>query len=145
MQYIREIKVRYGRKQKTKSPVRSSLDIVHFINRKILLDNSKEHFMLFCLDGSHNIAAYNVVSIGTATSALVHPREVFQPAILAGAVSIIVAHNHPSGSIEPSQEDFKSTDQLKQASKLLGIRLLDHIIVGEGNSYYSFQEHGKMI
>jgi DNA repair protein RadC len=101
--------------------------------------------MLFCLDGNHSIAAYNVVSVGTATSTVVHPREVFQPAILAGAVSIIVAHNHPSGSIEPSQEDFKATDQLKQASKLLGIKLLDHIIVGEKDSYYSFQEHGKMI
>ena len=145
MQYIREVKVRYGRRHRANHPVRQSLDIVRFINRKILLDNSKEHFMLFCLDGNHSIAAYNVVSVGTATSAVVHPREVFQPAILAGAVSIIVAHNHPSGSIEPSQEDFKSTDMLKQASQLLGIKLLDHIIVGEKDSYYSFQEHGKMI
>ena len=145
MQYIREVKVRYGKRHKVTYPVRQSRDIVNFIDKKILLDNTKEHFMLFCLDGNHNIVAYNVVSVGTATSAPVHPREVFQPAILAGAVSIIIAHNHPSGSTEPSPEDFKVTDQLKQASKLLGIKLLDHIIVGEGANYYSFQEYGKMI
>lgn len=144
MQYIREVKIRYGRRHRTRYPVRSSQDIVKFINQKILLDNSKEHFILFCLDGNHSIAAYNVVSIGTATSAPVHPREVFQPAIMSGAVAIIIAHNHPSGSVEPSPEDFKVTDQLKQASRLLGIKLLDHIIVAD-EGYYSFQEYGKMI
>lgn len=88
------------------------------------------------------------VSIGTATSALVHPREVFRPAILAGATAIIVAHNHPSGDPAPSRGDIQVTRQLREAAKVLSIDLLDHIIAGreeddpQGLGYYSFNEAG---
>ena len=143
MHYVREVKVRYTRKIKTKTDIRSAGDVAKFVRTKILQDNSKEHVVLLCLDGSHSVAAYNIVSIGSATSAIVHPREVFQPAILAGSVSIILVHNHPSGSTEPSVEDVKTTEMLKEAGKMVGIKLLDHVIVGD-HSHYSFQERGAL-
>jgi len=143
MHFIREVKVRYTRKIKTRTDIRSAGDVARFVRTKILQDNSKEHVVLLCLDGSHSVAAYNVVSIGTANGAVVHPREVFQAAILAGSVSIILVHNHPSGSIEPSPEDVKTTEMIKEAGKLVGIKLLDHVIVAD-HQHYSFQECGKL-
>lgn len=142
MHYIREISVRYGRKRKTSVTVRQPGDIAK-LARKIIEENGKEHFIMFCLDGNHSVVAYNVVSIGTATMAPAHPREVFQPAIMAGAVSIILTHNHPSGNVEPSREDLTATDSLVEAGKILGIRVLDHIIVGD-SAFYSMHEHGHI-
>lgn len=143
MHYVREVKVRYSRKIKTKTDIRSARDVANFVRTKVLQDNSKEHVVLLCLDGSHSVAAYNVVSIGTATSAPIHPREVFQAAILAGSVSIVLAHNHPSGSTEPSPEDIKVTKLMQDAGKVVGIKLLDHVIVGDYD-HYSFQEKGAL-
>lgn len=143
MHYVREVKVRYTRKIKTKTAIRSAKDVASFIRTKVLQDNTKEHVVLLCLDGSHSVAAYNVVSIGTATQAPIHPREIFQAAILAGSVSIILAHNHPSGEVEPSPEDIKTTKSLQEASKFLGIKFLDHVIVGDYD-HYSFQEKGAL-
>ena len=143
MKYIREVSVRYGKKQKALDLVRGPSDISKII-KKIIKENGKEHFMLFCLDGNHAVVAYNIVSIGTQNMAPVHPREVFQPALLAGAVSIIIAHNHPSGNIEPSREDFACTKKLMEAAELLQIKLLDHIIVGDNDNYYSMQEKGTL-
>jgi DNA repair protein RadC len=91
------------------------------------------------LDGRHRPIAYQVVSIGTATASLVHPREVFQAAIGAGAVALIVAHNHPSGDPSPSREDRDITERLLRAGELLGIRLLDSVVVTDG-TYVSIRE-----
>jgi len=99
--------------------------------RSILTDNSREHFVALYLDGAHQVTSYSIVSIGTANASMVHPREVFQRAILAGAVSIIIAHNHPSGVLTPSDEDHKVTQRLKDAGDILGIKLLDHIIISD--------------
>lgn len=142
MKYIREVSIRYGRKHKTLDLVRGPSDITKLI-KKIIKDNGKEHFMLFCLDGNHAVIAYHIVSIGTQNMAPVHPREVFQPALLAGAVSIVVAHNHPSGNLTPSREDFACTKKLLEVAELMQIKLLDHIIVSEDN-YYSMQEQGTL-
>ncbi|MFN9292342.1 MAG: JAB domain-containing protein, partial [Planctomyces sp.] len=76
--------------------------------RSILSDNSREHFVALYLDGAHRIACYSIVSIGTANSCPVHPRKVLQRAILCGAVSLLVAHNHPSGVLTPSREDINT-------------------------------------
>ena len=76
---------------------------------------------------------FNVVSVGSLTAALVHPREVFKPVILANAAAVILLHNHPSGSAEPSAEDRALTERLEHAGELLGIRVLDHIILGDGH------------
>ena len=82
-------------------------------------------------DASHCVVAYSIITIGIANQTLIHPREVFQRAILIGATALVVAHNHPSGSVEPSQEDISVTNRLKEAGTLLGIQLLDHVIVSD--------------
>ena len=92
-------------------------------------DKKQEHFVCLTLDGANRLIAQRVVTIGTLTASLVHPREVFADAITDRAASIIVAHNHPSGSLEISQADRDVTDRLIEAGKLLGITLVDHIVV----------------
>jgi len=92
----------------------------------------REMFVALLLDGKNGVIGFNVVSVGSLTAALVHPREVFKPVILGNAAAVILLHNHPSGSPEPSAEDRALTERLEQAGELLGIRVLDHIIVGDG-------------
>ena len=92
----------------------------------------QEYFVCLTLDGANRLIAKRVISIGTLTASLVHPREVFAEAITDRAASIIVAHNHPSGNLEPSAADKEVTDRLKQAGEILGIEVLDHLILGEG-------------
>ncbi|MFZ1361258.1 MAG: DNA repair protein RadC [Candidatus Saccharimonadales bacterium] len=89
----------------------------------------QEHFVLMTLDGGNRLIEIHTISKGTLTASLVHPREVFQPAISDNAASIIVAHNHPSGNLQPSQADRDVTERLREAGELLGIKLLDHIII----------------
>lgn len=90
----------------------------------------REHFAVLLLDTKFHILGINTVSIGTLDTAIVHPREVFKPAILANASAIILAHNHPSGDPTPSEDDLQLTTRLQQAGDLLGIHVLDHIILG---------------
>jgi DNA repair protein RadC len=90
----------------------------------------KEYFVALLLNGAHEVIKEEVISIGTVNKTVVHPREVFYPAIFHNAVAIIVCHNHPSGRVDPSSEDREITIKLKNASDILGIALLDHIIVG---------------
>ena len=92
-------------------------------------DKKQEYFVCLTLDGANRLITKRVISIGTLTSSLVHPREVFADAITDRAASIIVAHNHPSGNSEPSQADRDITERLRQASELLGISLVDHVVV----------------
>ena len=92
-------------------------------------DKKQEHFVCLTLDGANRLIARRVITIGTLTASLVHPREVFADAITDRAAGIIVAHNHPSGSLEISQADRDVTDRLTEAGKLLGITLIDHIVV----------------
>ena len=91
-----------------------------------------------CIDAKGEPVSMELVSIGTSDSALIGIKEVFKAAILQNASKIILFHVHPSGSIKPSKEDILVTKRVKEAGTLLGIRLADHIIIGEGNSYYSF-------
>ena len=93
----------------------------------------REMFVVLLLDGKNQVLGFNIVSIGSLTAALVHPREVFKPVILANAAAVILLHNHPSGSAEPSAEDRALTTRLEQAGELLGINVVDHIIVGDGH------------
>lgn len=92
-------------------------------------DKKQEYFVCLTLDGANRLIAKRTISIGTLTSSLVHPREVFAEAITDRAASIIVAHNHPSGNMEPSPADREVTKRLKEAAELLGISFTDHIIV----------------
>jgi DNA repair protein RadC len=101
----------------------------------------REHFVVALLDTKHKFIGLNTVAIGSLNAAVVHPREVFKPAILANAHAIICAHNHPSGAPQPSQEDRLLTRRLVLAGEALGITVLDHIILGDGSeTYYSFAD-----
>ena len=90
----------------------------------------QEYFVCLTLDGANRLIAKRVISIGTLTASLVHPREVFAEAITDRAASIVVAHNHPSGNLEPSIADKEVTERLRQAGEILGIEVLDHLILG---------------
>ncbi|HHI69350.1 MAG TPA: JAB domain-containing protein [Planctomycetes bacterium] len=99
----------------------------------------QERFLLLCLDGKNRVLRVHQVSQGTARTALVHPRDVFFPAIAARALAVVLVHNHPSGDPRPSREDLELTDRLRKGGELLGIEVLDHVIIGEG-SYVSLAE-----
>ncbi|MAU33613.1 hypothetical protein CL689_04200 [Candidatus Saccharibacteria bacterium] len=92
-------------------------------------DKKQEYFVCLTLDGANRLIAKRIITIGTLTSSLVHPREVFAEAITDRAASIIVAHNHPSGNLEPSQADRDVTKRLQSAGELLGIELIDHVVL----------------
>ncbi len=94
----------------------------------------QEHFIVLSLDGANRLITKRIITIGTLTSSLVHPREVYADAITDRAASIIVAHNHPSGSLDTSEEDLKVTRQLQKVGILLGIDLIDHILVTKNQS-----------
>lgn len=108
-----------------------------------LRDHKKEVFLVVLLDQKNRVIREEVVSSGTLTQALVHPREVFRPAIRAAAAKIAFLHNHPSGDSTPSPEDIKLTKRLVETGGILGIEVLDHVVVGEG-SYTSFIDEGYM-
>jgi DNA repair protein RadC len=131
--YIADTRVNY-RTEKTK--ITSSDDV--FEELKDYSTARQEHFIVCYLDGSNCILENRVITIGTLNQSLVHPREVFAPAIEKRAASIIIAHNHPSSILKPSEEDIQVTKKLKDASKILGIELLDHIILTE-NGFLSFR------
>src|SRR6056297_265897 len=108
--------------------------IRHFADRK------QEHFLSISLNGAHEVIETRVVSIGLVNKTVVHPREVFSDPLQDRAAAVIAAHNHPSGNLDPSDEDREVTQRLKEAGLLLGIPLLDHIIFTR-TGHYSFLEH----
>lgn len=106
-----------------------------------LMRETKEMFMTLHLDGKNRIIAMDLVSIGSLNQSIVHPREVFKTALLSNAAAIICVHQHPSGDPTPSSEDISITRRLKEAGEIIGIRILDHCIIGDGE-YLSFVERG---
>lgn len=128
--FIREVRATYHATGTKPFPITGPADTATFI-RSVLTDNSREHFVAIYLDGAHQVVSYAMIAIGTANSCPVHPREIFQRAVLCGAVALIVAHNHPSGNLTPSKKDLAVTKRLRQGSELLGIRLLDHLILSD--------------
>ncbi|MDE2100691.1 MAG: JAB domain-containing protein [Patescibacteria group bacterium] len=104
----------------------------------------REHFLAVLLDARGNAKGVCVVSIGTLSASLVHPREFFRPAIVAGAAAVVAIHNHPSGDPAPSVEDKDVTTRLRRAGELLGIPLSDHVIIGAGETFFSFHETGML-
>ena len=106
-------------------------------------DRKQEHFLAVSLNGAHEVLACRVVSVGLVNRTLVHPREVYADALTDRAAALVVAHNHPSGKVDPSPEDREVTRRLAAAGETLGVKLLDHVIFSlEG--YYSFLEHGEV-
>lgn len=121
--------------------VTSSSDIYRLF--KFLVHETKEHFITLHLDSKNKILCVDLVSSGSLTASIVHPREVMKSALLSSAAAMIMVHNHPSGQPEPSREDLELTSRLKEAGDLLGIRVLDHVIIGE-ESHVSFADRGLL-
>lgn len=103
----------------------------------------REHFLALILDTKNHVLATETISIGSLNSAIVHPREIFKPAVKRSAAAVILVHNHPSGDPTPSPEDIAVTERIIEGGKLLGIDVLDHIIIGD-QRYYSLKRQGKI-
>jgi len=106
-------------------------------------DSRKEYFLALLLDGKNRIVRRVQISEGSLNQSIVHPREVFSPAVKESAAALILVHNHPTGDPAPSGEDIAVTRRLREAGDLMGIKVLDHIIVGDGE-YVSFVERGLL-
>lgn len=115
-----------------------------YVQLQDLSRSRKETFKALYLDGRRRLLRAEVVSVGTLTATLVHPREVFGPALECGAASLVVAHNHPSGDPTPSHEDRLLTERLSQAGRLLGLNLDDHLVIGKG-CFVSLRQLGLLV
>jgi len=124
--------VRDNTRIETETKFINSPDDVNKIIQSYLNGVDREHFVIVLLNRKNGIIGINTVSVGDLSSSIVHPREVFKPAIVAGAASIILAHNHPSGDPTPSSQDLLVTKRIKASGDILGIEVLDHIIIGDG-------------
>lgn len=154
---ITELKKINGLGEVTAIKLKAALELGsrHSFKEKILIKNSKdvfricedmkflkkEHFVILMLDTKNQLLKKEVVSIGTLNLAVIHPREIFKEAIKESANAIILVHNHPSGNSEPSDADIDITNKIINAGKILDIKVLDHVIIG--NDYYSFSDVAK--
>lgn len=126
------------------SPINGPSDAVRVLADE-LSQYDREVLMVVNMNAKGVPLNASICSIGTVNSALFYPRDILKSAILSNASSILVAHNHPSHSLEPSREDIISTDRMQQACSLIGIPILDHIIIGDKEHYYSFKEKQIMV
>ena len=132
-----EIARRYMAKETLK--ISDAKDVLPLLSD--IVNKQQEYFICISLNGANEVIEKRIVTVGLLDKSQVHPREVFADVITDRAASIILAHNHPSGELKPSNSDLKIHDQLVEAGKILGIKVLDHIIVSR-KGYYSFQEAG---
>ncbi len=117
--------------------------VVFEMAQMLFEEADREAFYVICLDAKSKVIGVNLVSLGSLSNAIIHPREVFKVAILLNSSSIICVHNHPSGDPEPSRDDTALTARLVSGGELLGISVRDHIVCGETN-FFSYQEHGMI-
>jgi DNA repair protein RadC len=136
---VREPGVRLAGRPQARVPAEAAAMLAQYIG-----EADREVFVIAMLTVRHRVIGLHTVSVGCLTSSLVHPREVFKPAILAGSAAILAAHSHPSGDPEPSAEDIELTRRLAAAGQLLGIELLDHVILGEAGRFVSLRERGVL-
>lgn len=120
--------------------IKNPIDIISYFN-ELLKDKKQEEFYVLYLDNKNNVIENKKLFVGTLNKSIVHPREIFKEAYMIGAVSIIIIHNHPTGDVNPSHQDIETTKKIIEVGKLLGIKIDDHVIVGQ-NNYYSFFENG---
>ena len=131
-------------KWQTGQPTRSSEDVFRLaqsIYRE--LDAHREHFVVLCLTNKHRVSGFKVISTGSLTASLVHPREVYTAALELRAAALVFLHNHPSGDPTPSPEDIDITKRLKEIGDVMGMRVLDHIILGQ-DRFFSFSDKGLL-
>lgn len=131
-------------------PLDTSEKVMRYLTSAFNSHPMQEQFLAIPVDRKNKPYGRIQITLGTATSSLVHAREVFKPAILASATAVILGHNHPSGDPAPSRADIQVTRQMREAGRMLGIDVIDHVIVGrkeddpEGLGYYSFNEAGLL-
>ena len=114
------------------------------VMRDVFRDYDREVVCVVNLKSNLQPISLNIASIGAVDQAVVHPRELLKSAILSNAASVILMHLHPSGNLKPSKQDIAMTDRMQQAFSLIGIGIVDHIIIGDSDRYYSFREHCEM-
>lgn len=136
---VKEKVGRYELPKKIVSPEEAYNAITTITN----VEEAQEVFGILILNTKNKIVAMHEISRGSLNASVIHPREVFKPAILHNAASIICFHNHPSGDPKPSNEDIEVTNRLIEAGEIIGIRIMDHIVVGDGE-YVSLKEKGVM-
>lgn len=131
-----------GRRLRAGAVIRSPSDVYHHFHPS-LRDARQEQFLVILLDARHRVLRSELISQGTLTASLVHPREVFRPALRDAAAALVLVHNHPSGDPTPSAEDREVTARLASAGEILGVRVLDHIVVAE-RGFCSLREQGEL-
>ena len=136
---VREPGVKLSGRPQARVPAEAAAILAQYIG-----EVDREVFVVAMLTVRHRVIGLHTVSVGCLTSSLVHAREVYKPAILAGSAAILAAHSHPSGDPEPSSEDVALTRRLAAAGELLGIELLDHLILGEVGRFVSLRERGVL-
>jgi DNA repair protein RadC len=136
-----ELATRHGTSSDGKPVIQTPTDVCDQVTD--IRARKKEHFVVLYLNTRNQLLHREFVSIGTLNASLVHPREVFLPAIQHTAAAVVLVHNHPSGDPSPSAEDRELTDRLAEAGKLIGVEVLDHVIVAESR-HFSFQEDGGL-
>lgn len=129
-----------GSKRPTNAALTSPQEVYLFLKEEMRY-LQKEHFKTLLFNTKNHVISIEDISVGSLNASIVHPREVFNPAIKKNAASMILTHNHPSGDPSPSREDLDITKRLVEAGEILGIKILDHIVVGD-NNYFSFKEKG---
>lgn len=137
---VKELVRRLSKENEKIDVVHGPEDVAHFA-MPILRDELKEHFAILSLNTKNHIIGWDVVSVGSLTASIVHPREVFEVALRHHAASIILVHNHPSGDPAPSKEDIAVTQRLTKAGKVMDVPVLDHIIIGN-HRFVSLKERG---
>lgn len=133
---VQELKTRSKQTDRVRAPGDTFSALFSYRNRKV------EHFFVIHVNGNHQIVKKELITKGLINRTLVHPREVFRSAIKQNSAGIILAHNHPSGNIEPSAEDHEISRRIFQAGEIIGITVLDHVIFGS-NGYYSYLENNR--
>lgn len=140
---IAELAKRYSSFKKEIKHISSAKDVFELYHER-LKDEKQENFYVLMLNNKNHIIKEELISKGVLDSAIIHPREVFKPAIKNSSARIILIHNHPSGDPNPSEEDVKLTEKLVEAGELLGITILDHIIISRDN-YWNWKENSNSI
>ena len=138
-----ELGRRLQRERKERQPVLSSPRAVWRHLALELRDRERERFLALCLNTRNELVREFVVSVGSLNASIVHPREVFKPALTCSAAGLVIAHNHPSGDPAPSREDHEVTRAISEAGRILDVPLHDHVIIG-ADSYFSFKDSGLL-
>ena len=136
--FVREVRVNYAATSQVSFVIDGPSSVAELV-RTILTDNSREHCVALYLSSANKVVCFSLISIGTANSAPLTPREVFQRAILVGSIHVILSHTHPSGCVTPSETDYIITEQMRAAGEIIGISVVDHVIVSDAN-FYSMRE-----